>query len=1233
MLTLRNIETLIKEFPTPALVISVEGLKVAKANTAFLKTVHKTAEELEGQALLEIFPGLHLSLNKHAFKAFEGLLLEVIETGLPQQVKSLRYGLPISGLNKFEVKYWEIYSYPLLEDGGHFHYLICIIKDVTGQYSTAKAAVHKSSHPAKAELHVVDTFNAIFENTVSAILILDEEGKILEANKTASKMFEYSLLELKTMHKKKLLMATHFNFLSMLSQKEIPETDTGECIGLKKDGTHFFCEYSATAYNSTAGDIRYAIVVQDITAKKLAEDEARLSQNKFKAVIENSEDIIFLTSGDGYILYTSPSFRKIIGFTPEEARLQTIESLIHPANFVEFNDILPDLLRNPGKPFHRISRIKHKKGDYIWVEGTVTNLLHDEAVKAFVYNCKDITARRAAQHKIRESELNLRAIFDNSVEGFVLTSSNLTIKAYNSRARDFILLNESITDFERGKNLLDYIEESAKAHFASQVAKVLEGESVQYTRSVYSQSEGLRWFQFAIYPVKDVEGISCICISGRDITQQKNAEEKLENSERRYRALVENSRDGVVVLSVDSTIKYASGAVSHVLGYSDTELIGTHFHAYLHPENRESLLELLAAFEQFPEYQQEELSFRILHKSGKWCWLECTFSNVIAEKAVNGIVANFKDISERKSTEGKLLKLNSRLKSAQQIARLGYWEYDVIKNEIFWSDEVFEIWGWEKSPKALTFDNFFNSIHPDDREMFMYDLNMALRGEKNHDVIHRIIRRDGSMRYVHEKSIPYYNASKEIIKFEGTVQDVTERVLAEQAVAESEKKYRKLFEESPLPYWIYDLETYKILEVNKAAISSYGYSRNEFLSFSIVDMHPTEDIELLREVIGKQNNEGSYFSQWRHCKKNGDIIKVEITGHRISYNNRNAMMVISKDITEAINAKNELIRSNQRFRYATKATSDAIWDFNLTQNKILLGEGFSTLFGYDITIPEVDSSWMSLNIHPEDMQRVWSGIEEAVKTVGQSHWHDEYRYKKASGEYAIVSNNAVIIRDELGTPYQMIGAMRDVTLLKAEEHRLKLFESVITNASDAVIITNSDFSLPKGAEIIFVNNAFLQMTGYESNEVIGKGTGILIGEKTDEKEIERLAAAMQNGESCQIQTMFHKKSGEVYWAALAIAPVTDAAGKVKNYIAIKRDITERMNYILAIEEQNLKLREIAWTQSHIVRAPLSRILGLVDIMVMDKDPKVIEELLPLLQLSATELDEVIKNIVSKTESL
>ena len=76
-----------------------------------------------------------------------------------------------------------------------------------------------------------------------------------------------------------------------------------------------------------------------------------------------------------------------------------------------------------------------------------------------------------------------------------------------------------------------------------------------------------------------------------------------------------------------------------------------------------------------------------------------------------------------------------------------------------------------------------------------------------------------------------------------------------------------------------------------------------------------------------------------------------------------------------------------------------------------------------------------------------------------------------------------------------------------------------------------------------------------------------------------------------------------------------------------------MNYILAIEEQNLKLREIAWTQSHIVRAPLSRILGLVDIMVMDKDPKVIEELLPLLQLSATELDEVIKNIVSKTESL
>jgi len=128
----------------------------------------------------------------------------------------------------------------------------------------------------------------------------------------------------------------------------------------------------------------------------------------------------------------------------------------------------------------------------------------------------------------------------------------------------------------------------------------------------------------------------------------------------------------------------------------------------------------------------------------------------------------------------------------------------------------------------------------------------------------------------------------------------------------TEGKYKMLFHKSPLPKWIYDEDTLRFLEVNDTAVKDYGYSRDEFLSMSITDIRPREDLGRLREDVESIRQQPGAFrnGQWRHRKKNGDIIDVEVTAHSIDYEDRRARMVVVNDITEGRRYEEQLKKLN-----------------------------------------------------------------------------------------------------------------------------------------------------------------------------------------------------------------------------------------------------------------------------------------------------------------------------------
>ena len=146
--------------------------------------------------------------------------------------------------------------------------------------------------------------------------------------------------------------------------------------------------------------------------------------------------------------------------------------------------------------------------------------------------------------------------------------------------------------------------------------------------------------------------------------------------------------------------------------------------------------------------------------------------------------------------------------------------------------------------------------------------------------------------------------------------EMGERQQAEQALQESEQEYRRLFESNPLPTWVFDIESLKFLAVNEAAVRHYGYSREEFLKMSTLEIRPAEDAAALREYV-KKIAVSEHLEQsgvWRHHKKDGTMIEAEITNHKLKFADRQAMLIVANDVTERRQAERELHQAQERLR-------------------------------------------------------------------------------------------------------------------------------------------------------------------------------------------------------------------------------------------------------------------------------------------------------------------------------
>jgi PAS domain S-box-containing protein len=285
------------------------------------------------------------------------------------------------------------------------------------------------------------------------------------------------------------------------------------------------------------------------------------------------------------------------------------------------------------------------------------------------------------------------------------------------------------------------------------------------------------------------------------------------------------------------------------------------------------------------------------------------------------------------------------------------------------------------------------------------------------------------------------------------LRDITERRRIEEGWRSSEQRYRLLFEANPHPMWVYDLESLAFLTVNDAAISRYGYSREEFAGMTIRDIRPPEDIPRLLDHVGKPHPGIDQAGQWRHRLKDGTIIDVEITSHPFTFDGRAAELVHAGNVTERIRARRELEEHRRRLAFLLAKSPSVIYsaraegDFGAT----FVSDNVTRQMGYQPQDFTADPEFWMNHLHPDDVPRVLASLETLLLEGTLAY---EYRFLNKSGRYIWMRDEMTLVRDASGQPTEIVGAWIDVTSRKeAEAEREALIRELTEKNSELTRFT------------------------------------------------------------------------------------------------------------------------------------------------------------------------------------
>jgi PAS domain S-box-containing protein len=871
-----------------------------------------------------------------------------------------------------------------------------------------------------------EKFSKAFHSSANSFAISKlKDGKFIEINESFTHMTGYTREEAIGHNADNLgLWASEEDHDRIIQKTRDFKSVHNEQIKTRSKSGEIHTGLFSSEQITIGGEPCFINTITDITELKRAEESVRVSEEKFsKAFLRSPEAIIISNIEDGTIFEANDTFLRLTGYTREEVIGKKTGELDTWAIPEQRAEMIKTLIEK-GAVNNKECLFCMKSGELrTWLFSA--EIINIDKKPRMLSVTTDITERKKAEEELRFSDTALKSIH----EGVFALDNEFKITRWNEMCEQMFAIKASEAIGKSAADVINMVEDYPGQN-EKRINLLLE-KGFNKEEQIYRTPRGDIWVDVQAQAMEENGKRYGWITLLSDITERKRAEEKFRESEEKFRSIVETSSDQIFMIDKDYKLLSINQAAADLSRKSPQEMIGRSIFEVF-PEN------IAAGFSKniknvFDTSKgiliEEKMAFqdREFYSSTNLNPIKDDTGNVLA---VTGVV---RDITERKQLEQELQQSRNSLLEAQQIARVGSWDWDILTNIISYSDEFNRIFGQH----IRNFEAFLDSIHPDDRESVDKSVNEALWANKPYDIECRIVLPNEEERIISAQGrVTFDNAGKPV-RMIGTVQDITERRQVEEKLKQSEEKYRDLFENASDLIQSCTMEG-KCIYVNKAWRDALGYSEKEVLNIIFWNIvHPDYLVHCKQAFQRVISGETVNNIQTAFVAKNGRLIQVEGNVNPVRKEEKVvAIRAIFRDITERKEAEEKLLESEERYRDLFENANDLIQSVALDGHFMYVNTAWREALGY--TEKEVEKLIIWDIVHPDYVEHC-KDVFQKVTTCETVFIETAFIAKNK--KVIFVEGNANCYSHE-GKIIATRGIFRDVTERKLADEKIRRIDEM-----------------------------------------------------------------------------------------------------------------------------------------------------------------------------------------------